>query len=270
MIPNDRRVLTTEGFKYPSELIAFENVSFVCPIHGNAVLGSVRPNGKGEVWHYSLVPRQNTSGDFWEDLYCNRPTCFPFGDREGFTLDLRKGDRVLAVVADVGYDAASWGKGFMYGCGVTYISSLKPEEYPLYKDRLEGLIVTDQIIGAPEIPYDGKAVEKASFIQGYLSACGWPKRLQTLNKQFIDFFIENAGLAGLVITGKILEHLTTCFETTQVLITYSITYAKGLNTRFFRVISGPNWVNERKNLFSIHLENGGSYAMEGGWTLGSN
>lgn len=269
MISDYRGILTNEGIQYPNRMVDKESL-FICPVTGIAQRGHVQYQGKGDAWSYSLVPRQNTAGTLSESFICARPQRMVFGDRDGYTLDMRKGDKILASASDAGYDDGEWGKGFMYSCGVTHLASLIPEDYPLYRDKLRLLIDTDSIIGAPVIPHGGSASERASFILGYLSGAGWPNRLQSFSSVFMDFFIENAGLAGLVITGKKLEHLVNDYETNRILVYWSITYGKGTDTKYFRVVSGPVKYDYQVDLFSVYLENTGLYVLEGGWTAGSD
>lgn len=276
MICDYRAILTKEGFKFPNALLN-QNVRFVCPLTNQTIQGTVVEYPHEDVWRYELKPRQDTTGTPGEVLICSRPQRIALhGGREseafgcGFTHDMRKGDRIVASVTDAGYDAGSWGRGFMMACGVTHLTSLRLDEHPLYQNKLRTLIETNQITGAPYIPYDGTAPEISSFIHGYLSGSGWPRRLHTYNESFLDFFIENAGLAGLVITGKKNEYLTNCYETFRLIPSWSVIYAKGVDTKYFRVMSGPVKYDYPEKLYAVYLDNKGLYGMQGGWTLASD
>lgn len=251
---------------FPSELVD-KDVDIVCPQTGKSVKGTVKSHGvSDDVWEYHVVPRQNSSGKFHETLLCTRPQKVATYDSPHHTYDLRKGDRILTSCSDVGYDATQWGQGFMYAVGLTHVSSLSPERYPKYQNRLEGLIANGQTIGPPVIPYNGLAVEKASFIQGYLSALNWPTKLRTVNESFMDFFVENASLAGLIITGNISRIVRNDYETFSLYVDYTVTYSKGLHTKFFRVINVKK-CNYTYPVYSVHLNTSGYYCLDGGWTF---
>lgn len=270
MISDYNQILTKDGWKYPSELANESSVRFVCPRTGITVLGEVVTNEPSDLYGYSLCPRQNTSGMYSLELFCGRPQRMFFADRDAFTLDMRKGDRILPSISDIGYDAESWGKGFLYAIDALYLHTDIIDKYPKYRTKLVDLYTNNTIVGPPVIPYNGLPVEKSSFISGYLSGSNWPNRFKTANSFLMDFFLENAGMAGIVITGQRAEDLVLCSNSNKVVVIHNVTYGRGIDTEYFRVMEGPIACDNPIPSFKVYLSNGGVYTVKGGWTLGTD
>ena len=271
MISNLHQILTPDGWRYPLDMSEETvNCSFVCPLQGRSIKGCVKRSELTDAYQYELIPRQHTNGKLSYPLLCGRPQRVHFADRDSYTLDMRKGDNILAAYSSMGYDAQQWGKGFLYATGNLYLHTDLINKQHRYRSVLTDLYVNQSIIGPPVVPYDASPVEKCSFILGYLSGAGWPKRFQTANSSFMEFFIENANYAGITLTGKRGENLVTDISSYEVIVIHYITYSKGIDTKHFRIASGPVKYNEPTSLFAVYLENNGLYSVKGGWTLGSD
>lgn len=244
--------------------------SFICPQQGRTIKGCVKLSDLTDAYQYELIPRQHTNGKLSHSLLCGRPQRVHFADRDSYTLDMRKGDNILAAYASMGYDAQHWGQGFLYATGNLYLHTDLIDKQRTYRNTLIDLYVNKSIVGPPVVPYEASPVEKCSFILGYLSGAGWPKRFQTANSSFMEFFVENAGYAGITITGNKGQNLVTDTSTHKIVVIHYVTYSKGVDTKHFRIASGPIKYLEPTSLFAVYLENYGLYSVKGGWTLGSD
>ena len=260
MITDKTKILTVEGWRKPSEI---DDTLFIDPTSGYPIGGGVKSFGAGEVWEYSLVPRQNTNNTAIIKVLLGRPQCVPL-DGGIWTFDLRRGDKVLANRYGAGYDPCSWVHGFMYACNVTHLSSFTPGLFSKYKDALNLEITSGKVVGPPVVPFDKSDKEKASFIKGYLSAKGWPDFFGSVNIDFFNFFVENADTASLVLTGAPRTVDKDGLVGSDKL--RMVKYDRGIDTSYFRVLKVRE-ITERYLTYTVSVSNGGHFAIKSGVVL---
>jgi hypothetical protein len=270
LLTDSTRILTDKGYLFPTEILETQGRLFLCPLNGNWIEGSVSRISKGdEYWTYKLSPLNNASEARTWSLNLARPHTVPLIDNS-YTHDLRPKDLLPANPFDCGYDAAAWASGFMYRLDIQNLDSLDPYKYPLYKQKLDALKRTNQITRHSIIPKPTDPVTvKGSFIKGYLAAAGNPSRLETPDCDFFRFFVDNHGLAGLVLTGgeRVFRKKLTTKEGVRFYNMNQITYCKGSDFKGFRVISVKGPSTSVVKLYQVYLDSTGPYVMEGGWTV---
>lgn len=269
MIADCNRILTSEGFRAPLSL-ANSSFQLVCPQTGilqKAFIG--RAQCEVPVFSWRVAPRQNTNGTATRTLFTTRPQFVPLVDSE-FTYDLRIGDKIPAMIYDVGFDRKGYLYGFMYATGHTSVSSFDPGAFPLFKDQLEAIKLQVPHEGiVREFPGpDDAAAFKASFIKGYLAAKAKPKKFATASQSFLNFFMDNAGLGGFIITGEPTSHRKV--NSSGIYDLLEVSYDTGLVTDYFRVIDGPNPCSATTEHYEVKVAHGGRYVVEGGFCLGSD
>lgn len=158
----------------------------------------------------------------------------------------------------------------MYRHHILSLSGLDPSRYPLHQDKLAALKASGEIM-TPDgsLPHGETPSAIGSFIRGYLAADGHLGRLATPDKEFYDFFIDNHGYAGLVLTGseRTVRRFITVDRMTKFYDDYEMTYAKGAEFKGFRVarIEGPS--TEYEQLYGVYMPDNGDYVINGGWTV---
>ena len=250
---------------------SLDSFKVLCPLSGVWTDASCSHEEPQRVWAYTMVPYNNATMSKKWIFHLPRPHHLPLLATD--TYDLRIKDTLVPNRYDCGYDASAWGKGFMYRLGLTYVSNLVPNKYPLFSQRLKTLIETNQIKGIPAIPNSADTVEtKGSWVKGYLSADGFDGNFATASRELFDFFIENHGYAGLVLTGspRAVRRKIRVDRSYEFYTQNQITYTKGTDFKGYRCqsISGPT-IN-KQDTFSIRLKDLSIYAVEGGWTVYSD
>lgn len=227
----------------------------------------------GSLWYdcmtYTLVPYTGAAeGKSWE-FVAPRPLCVPLiGGLD--TWDLRVKDTICPNIFDCGYDEVAWVHGFMYRHSILGHSGLDPKKYPLYCHKLTDLKTRGKITTPePGLPVGKTPVQLGSFIKGYLSADGWYSRLTTIDQDFFQFFVDNHGYAGLVLTGlpKTRRKYIKMDSKTKFFNHYEIQYAKGAEFTGFRVLTVDGPISPCPKLYNVYMPEGHDYVIKGGWTL---
>lgn len=268
MIPGDTEILTSQGWTSVANLALYDEFDIFNARTGQFIEGYAGARAKFDLaWTYRLVPNYNTSARVWE-FKAPRPCCVNLKDT--VTYDLRVKDVLRANTYDCGYDADSWGRGFMFKHKIESPEALDPRKYPLYQERLTALKTLGQMkTHDGSIPSEETPSYKGSFIRGYLSADGNKGKLVTSNEALFKFFLECHGYAGLVLTGadrKIRKFLKVNRVATFY-DDYEVTYSKGADFPGFRVLDISEPSANDYPLYTVYMPEGGDYVIKGGWTV---
>lgn len=273
-ITQDTEILTNRGWKSAANVLETQDNQIFNASTGGFDEGFVSSNKQwDEYWTYTLVPYHNSDKTkrTWT-FDAPRPCHLPLIDG-GWTYDLRVGDTLQPNTHDCGLDPESWGHGFMYRFDILSPNGLDPRKYPLYQERLISLKTQGKITAQDGSLPEGKTpMQLGSFIRGYLAADGHKSTLATPNQEFYQFFLENHGYAGLILTGaeRIVRKFIKIDRKTKFFNIYEVHYSKAAEFTGFRVlaVSGPS--ETCRPLYSVHLPEGGNYVINGGWTVASD
>lgn len=214
------RILTDAGWRRADE-VGMANV--LSPVDGSYYPAEFMARGKQQVQKITFRSLRGHQSHSWETV-ATRTHHWPLVGG-GDTYDLRIGDVVPANTFTAGKDEAGFVHGFMFGDGNANGQLRLCGAKKKYAARLEqqgSVACPPSAKGDPVFYFPGDTLWKqlppstsspayvASFIEGWLCADGSETtgcKLNSVDRSAIEWFRNNAAMAGIVITGDLRSQI---------------------------------------------------------------
>jgi ribonucleoside-diphosphate reductase alpha chain len=222
----DTKVFTDKGMKTLRELY-YGNIrhKYMSPVDGTFKEGQTYKHGVQPLFEYTFVPiRGRSKIEYKVKATTNHKWHLTDGS---VTENLKIGDRVPAGRNNLPLDLLAFLHGFIFGDGnrngQVRLCADKDVELLPYFTMLDSVSVTypESADGDPVIYCNEKGVKWKelpnsdespayirSFIEGWIAADGHDNRLLcSVNREHLEWFRDNAVLAGLVVSGELREQV---------------------------------------------------------------
>lgn len=213
----DTKVITKDGTKTLGQLVGGK-AYLLSPVDGRFKECEIHGHGYQDVYKYTFAPVRGRSKITWTvEATENHKWPLIYG---GWTEDLSVGDVVPGNGKSVEQDELGFVHGFVFGDGNRHgqlrlcadkdldhlerLSKLaKTVTYPESADG-DPVLYFNQDVAWKELPVTSDPFYIAGFIRGWIAADGSGGRiLNSIHKEHLEWFRENAVYAGLVVTGDL-------------------------------------------------------------------
>lgn len=212
----ETQVITDKGWVSLKNAVG-QNLNVLSPIDGKYYPAIVYSHGKQKVNKITFSTLRGYQRHTWE-VKATRTHHWPLVDGSD-TYDLRIGDLVPANAFSAEFDSSGFAHGFVFGDGnrngqlrlcadkdKKYLEILSKEGTVTYPDSAKGdpcLYFGYKKELWKELPIGKSTSYIASFIKGWIAADGGAGKIFSVKKENLEWFRQNAALAGLVITGEL-------------------------------------------------------------------
>jgi ribonucleoside-diphosphate reductase alpha chain len=215
----DTKLLTREGWVAFGDLDEDQPLEVLSPVDGKYYPARMHFHGTQRVNKITFAPLRGRSEVRYEVKFTRQHHWPLVGG--GDTYDLRVGDVVPANSFSAGHDPLGFVHGFMFGDGCAdgrlRLCRGKHQHLDALTDITHTLTYPDSNQGDPSLYYGTGQPWKelpnpmsdpeyiSSFVKGWLAADGSTtcRRLSNISKENLEWFVDHAAFAGIVVTGQI-------------------------------------------------------------------